>query len=816
MRTLEQNIDIFIENQIPSFYLADNNLYGGKLLVEFIKEYYRWLHSSFVDLYVTSNNNPAFLQGDLIYQTNGKRITGRGVVEYSTESYIQVSNVSGNFNSTNTIISSTSLRRADVTNVIVNDEIGYKTRKLLEYGDIDLTTTDLLDRLKKKYIADLPSDIIADKRLLIKNALDFYRNKGNEKSYDILFRALFDKDVTVYLPGRDILRLSDGEWNVPQYLEVSYVPDLQTYVNRKIIGIGSKASAIIENYQQLVVNRKTIEILTISNVNGFFDRGEYIRLANSTDIENIPKILGSLTGVSVIDGGAEFAIGDILDISGNGRSGKARVVNTISDDGKVNFELISPGSGYSKTTIPIIYPRVTLTLSSGNNNISSGQLLYQADNLANGIVYTNSTNEVVIKEISSGFTIGSSIKTALLMNIGKLANTVNNIAVGDVISQYNGATKIANGIIGAIETNTNNTSIIVIDTLGSFTQSFYTGTRANNVIITSNTSVNCYVYSIIGGSNTGSGVITDIEGGGTGASFRIGDIYDTEYVSINTNYVRDILTYSVYSFNGVSDTSNTIINNLLNYELNEVGKIQYLHSIVPGSGYSLNPFVTLNYYPMSSLQIEDLGGIKGNNAVVTSTAGIADGVVTSLALVDSGYGYEPGEYVNMQKSGSSFSVTGRALVLNQGKAEGEWKSTRGFLNSDKKIQDSRYYQEYSYELQSDINYHRYNDVVRKLVHPIGTEMFGKFLLTTTLTDDESELTESTLELIGNGTVTCLTSNVVTGNNTVFTSFFANNDVIKINSYERTITYIANNTYLTLDTAILNSYTSNTYSKIRNY
>jgi len=130
-------------------------------------------------------------------------------------------------------------------------------------------------------------------------------------------------------------------------------------------------------------------------------------MTNSTDIENIPKILGSLTGVSVIDGGAEFAIGDILDISGNGRSGKARVVNTISGDGKVNFKLISPGSGYSKTTIPIIYPRVTLTLSSGNNNISSGQLLYQADNLANGIVYTNSTNEVVIKEISSGFTIGT-------------------------------------------------------------------------------------------------------------------------------------------------------------------------------------------------------------------------------------------------------------------------------------------------------------------------------------------------------------------------------------------------------------------------
>ena len=81
------------------------------------------LGGTFVDLYVTSNTNPAFLQGDRIYQTNGKRITARGVVEYSTESYVQVGDVSGNFNSTNTIISSTSLRRADVTNVIVNTAI---------------------------------------------------------------------------------------------------------------------------------------------------------------------------------------------------------------------------------------------------------------------------------------------------------------------------------------------------------------------------------------------------------------------------------------------------------------------------------------------------------------------------------------------------------------------------------------------------------------------------------------------------------------------------------------------------------------------
>ncbi len=156
MRTLDQNIDVFIEQQLPQFYVDQK--YGGEglLFIEFLKNYYRWLHST--------------------------------------------------------------------------DEIGYKTRKLLEYGDIDLTTDELLERLKNKYIADLPSNIVGDKRILLKNSLDFYRNKGNEKSYDILFRALFDKDVTIYLPGRDILKVSDGEWNTPRYLEVSLVPNLQSYV----------------------------------------------------------------------------------------------------------------------------------------------------------------------------------------------------------------------------------------------------------------------------------------------------------------------------------------------------------------------------------------------------------------------------------------------------------------------------------------------------------------------------------------------------------------------------------------------------------
>ncbi len=73
-----------------------------------------------LDLYVTSNSNPAFLKDDLLYQTNGKRILAKGYVVYSTEDYVQLSNISGTFNTSNTLISASSVRRANVNSIVSN------------------------------------------------------------------------------------------------------------------------------------------------------------------------------------------------------------------------------------------------------------------------------------------------------------------------------------------------------------------------------------------------------------------------------------------------------------------------------------------------------------------------------------------------------------------------------------------------------------------------------------------------------------------------------------------------------------------------
>ena len=126
---------------------------------------------------------------------------------------------------------------------------------------------------------------------------------------------------------------------------------------------------------------------------------------------------------------------------------------------------------------------------------------------------------------------------------------------------------------------------------------------------------------------------------------------------------------------------------------------------------------------VSVTQIED-SSLMGNNAVVNSFAGIVNGSITSLSVIDSGFAYEDGELINIEIDTSQFIATGYANLINQGVGEGYFKSTRGFLNSDKYIHDGDFYQFYSYQVQSELPLQVYGETLKKLMHVAGTKLFG--------------------------------------------------------------------------------------------
>ena len=166
-----------------------------------------------------------------------------------------------------------------------------ESRELFNYRDIDNTLESFLEHFQKKYLYGIPFNVIINKRYLLKHILDVYRSKSSIQCYKLLFRLIYDEDIEIYLPSRDMLRVSDGKWIEPRYIEVSYSANLSSLVGKQIIGSYSNTTAIVENFVKESFDNKKVYILYVSNIlpkGGSFDVGEKIR-----NIEEDTDFIGS-------------------------------------------------------------------------------------------------------------------------------------------------------------------------------------------------------------------------------------------------------------------------------------------------------------------------------------------------------------------------------------------------------------------------------------------------------------------------------------------------------------------------------------------
>ena len=117
------------------------------------------------------------------------------------------------------------------------------TKNLLAYQDIDTTTNDFLRYFREEIYKNVPDSALIDKRLLAKHIREMYRNKGTEKSYKFLFRALYNEDVDFTYPGDFILRTSDGRWTEEKYLRVTGLSEVTAGAMEGQIVTGNSSSA---------------------------------------------------------------------------------------------------------------------------------------------------------------------------------------------------------------------------------------------------------------------------------------------------------------------------------------------------------------------------------------------------------------------------------------------------------------------------------------------------------------------------------------------------------------------------------------------
>ena len=135
----------------------------------------------------------------------------------------------------------------------------------------------------------------------------------------------------------------------------------------------------------------------------------------------------------------------------------------------------------------------------------------------------------------------------------------------------------------------------------------------------------------------------------------------------------------------------------------------------------------------SIVTIDTTSGFAGVNANVSANVVTANGTVSALSVITSGYGYVEGEILEFTSTSNSQHVGSvRSTIGAKGAAAGFYSSTRGFLSEDKYIQDGDYYQTFSYEINSSIDVSKYYDMVKAVVHTAGTALYGKVIKKSTI------------------------------------------------------------------------------------
>jgi hypothetical protein len=620
------------------------------------------------------------------------------------------------------------------------------SRSLYDIKDIDNTPEAYVRYFKNKYISSLPESIISDKKLLVKHILELYRTKGTQRAYELLFRILFNEDISFYIPGKYVLKSSEANWYVPKYIEVSDHPLLKDLVGRRIY-TRKDGFATVENYFIKIVNNKTVNVLTLSGLEGTFKFNEQIFCNDYPEITsaNAPIIFGSLSSVSITNGGSGFNIGDLLKVEGAGKGGVARVAATRQENGKVDFKLVNGGFGFSVNAV--------VTVTGGYGAGAS----FQIGGITDKRVYLINRDKInlyentVIEDPAAGLKLSISSPTGTFQTGEKIISTAANTRILDVQQLYSAAangesfSNSSLGITGIIAYKVDGNAIFITGTDANITNA----NLAQGAILVSNTTSAIVKVNNVSSKRTipaANGIVltantSEVIVNQLGNNYIIpgstitGNVHSYT-ATVTATYRETDWMFPYPTALGKKSNLDLSIQELLNVYTLEAGTITYLKNVNPGLGYSANPTVSVVEPDIYDFRIQDeAGGYYGYDAIITAKAGSANGVVTAVEIVDSGYGYNPDESVYLNSANNAAAVTGVSVVDLNGKGAGSWKNNQSFLSDTINIQDSYYYQNFSYEIVAPRMLDTYEKYVKDLIHPSGMLLFGKYALNSEITDN---------------------------------------------------------------------------------
>lgn len=553
--------------------------------------------------------------------------------------------------------------------------------------DIDETIDRFVDYFKSEIMLPIPQAVLSDKRLLAKQIKNLYLAKGTVDSYKFLFRILFNEDSEIYFPKVDMLRVSDGKWDEKSILRINVTQGEAS----ELIGLTIKqdipqldgsvitSSARVENVIQTQVASTLVTDLILANesIEGTIlaenDQQVYTVYAVTDSGSTIRgNVLSILTGFTIRNGGSYYSIGDVIDVS-NGGQNNTTARAEVSEIGTGSIDRIviaSGGSGY-QINDEIIFDNTNTGGPANSPTLSARAIVSSVDR--DSLLMEDGTK--LLKEDRGEFDNESSdsgaIKEITILSQGDFYKKLPLLTLPTNNGRTGGKLLATSTTVGRIA------KIIVPD----FGIDYINPPRVTTPL-----------YSIIQ-NPTG--------------SFLVGETIRS---------LPQLLGLETSEDNILLETGDKV----------KLEKQQVAEGIVSLIDEDLHLLKLRNATSLDRILLEDNSGY------------LLDSDEDVLVQESSGQFKN-----NMQIIGDTNSFTAKISSINEpnivarvnsiGLTVGNFIGADGKISeSSKKIQDSFYYQDYSYVIKIGQSINTYRDAVKKLLHPIGLALFGEVQIQTIL------------------------------------------------------------------------------------
>lgn len=304
-----------------------------------------------------------------------------------------------------------------------------------------------------------------------------------------------------------------------------------------------------------------------------------------------------------------------------------------------------------------------------------------------------------------------------------------------------------------------------------------------------------------GGSGYANGEIYYVPGGsGKGASFIINNISNTEIIAVNQDKIEPVKNVPLnesptFTSNGAN--TSTVLSSFASSNVNStlfsaftfanttVGTIDSISTLNYGYGYEVLPpdYTPVNDNIANLNKPDGEGGYKGKNAIIEPYR--APGSIISLKINEPGKEYRTVDPVTILNTTNGSTVNAIAVPEVTGIREypGKYIDTRGFLSWDIVLQDSYFYQTFSYVIKSTQSFSKYKDIVKELLHPTGVKVFGEYSI------------ESEADLVSVTSLNSLTKKIQTNIDATVPSVltFTNTETVKRSTEAEFLSVIDNST-----------------------